>query len=517
MDDQPDVAEGGEEEEIEPAVQESERFIEDNNLYDYLALNLLLQHSESDDDGLDDFKKYCQTYKEEGENQLKTFQPDIPIKDWYKQNLVFGKLNSTDLTQLWTFRWFIRIFYQQLTTEYERLIKNQTNLTVYYSTWLSTDELTAMKHRIGQSIISTELLLTYDNTKKALDSIENKQNEQRIHRIVLEINVDTSIRSTVPYGQIRDNEILFWCGSRYQLMKIELIKSKDNVEESYWLIGLNLSPTLSSKQSIETLYNYYFKKLTDLNDCHYALGRILMYKGLYYQAEKWLQSTNHFEELAELAIRQNQIERANQYLEKTSEESDDANLLRAYVNLLTSSDNVAKGRTILMKICSEATDKIVRARANIALGFINLIVSQQIDQALDYFRLGNETLCKNLPDIHPDIARSLIGLGYAYFAQQNKIEAEKIFQKAFQIQEQSLTSNHPDWAKTRNGLAHCFSIEKRTHKQALKELEYAFNILIQTFPREYKTHPEILLTKHDTEKIRKGKELRVRNTLLDYI
>jgi tetratricopeptide (TPR) repeat protein len=300
-------------------------------------------------------------------------------------------------------------------------------------------------------------------------------------------------------------------------MKIELIKSKDNTDESYWLIGLTLSSTLIENQSIETLYNYYSKKLTDLNDCYYAFGRILMYKGLYYQAEKWLQSTNHSEELAEIAIRENQLERANQYLEKTSEDSDDANLLRAYVNLLTSSDNVAKGRTILMKICSEATDKLVRARANIALGFINLIVAQQIDQAFDYFQLGNETLSKNLPDIHPDIAKSLIGMGYAYFAQQKNNEAENIFQKAFQIQKQSLTSNHPDLAKTRNGLAHCFSIEKRTHKQALKELEYALNILLQTFPQESKTHPEILLTKNDTDKIRKKRELRVRNTLLDYI
>ena len=46
-----------------------------------------------------------------------------------------------------------------------------------------------------------------------------------------------------------------------------------------------------------------------------------MYKGLYYQAEKWLQIHNHYEDLAEIAIRQNQHEQANQYLEHLPEDS----------------------------------------------------------------------------------------------------------------------------------------------------------------------------------------------------
>jgi tetratricopeptide (TPR) repeat protein len=298
-------------------------------------------------------------------------------------------------------------------------------------------------------------------------------------------------------------------------MKIEFIEGEN--EDSYWLLGLNLCSARDTKQSIQTLYNYYLKNLTELKDVHHAFGRILMYKGLYYKAEKWLQTGNHYEDLAEIAIRQNQCERANQYLEHLPEDSDDGNLLRAYVNLLISIDNIAKGRTLLMKVCSEATDRIVRARANIALGFINLIVTQQIDQALDYFTVGSQTLCKYLPEIHPDIAKSYIGIGYTHFVRHDINEAEKYFQMAFKIQKQSLSYKHPDLAKTRNGLAHCLSLQKQTIKQAFKEFEYAFNILMQTFPREYKIHPEILLTKNDMEKLRKGKELRARNTLLDYI
>ncbi|CAF3395954.1 unnamed protein product [Rotaria sp. Silwood1] len=442
----------------EPATEEPERFLDDNNLYDQLALDILLQNS-NQDDGIEDFKNYCRTHVENNNEELadeqqKSFKPNIPIKEWYKQDLVFVNLNSTDFIQLWTLRWFIRLFYRQLTNDYKHYIEKTTNIIASYGTWLTKDELDAMKHRIGESIIFTEFLLAYTTRGKALSSIQDKKTEQNKHKVIFEINANKSNHHTVPYTGIQDDTVLFWFGSRHRL---------------------------------------------------------------YYQAEKWLQTNNHYEDLAELAIRQSQCERANQYLQHLPENSNDANLLRAYVNLLSSNDNIAKGRTILMKIGTDATDKIIRARVNIGLGFINLAVAQQNDQTLDYFTLGSETLCNSLPDIHPDIAKSYLGIGYAYFAQKKIKDAEKYFQMALTIQKQSLPYLHPDVAKTRSGIAHCLSVQKQTMQQALQELQYAYNILMHTFPREYKTHPEILLTKIDIDRLRKGKELYVRNTLLDYI
>ncbi|CAF5217118.1 unnamed protein product, partial [Rotaria magnacalcarata] len=152
-----------------------------------------------------------------------------------------------------------------------------------------------------------------------------------------------------------------------------------------------------------------------------------------------------------------------------------------------------------------------------ALGFVNIIVSQQNEPALDYFSIGSEALCKILPDIHPDVAKSYIGIGYAHFAVKNIKEAEKYFQMALIIQKQSLPNMHPDIAKTRNGIAHCLSVQKQTVKKALEEFQQAYNILMHTFPQESKKHPEISLTVADIAKLRKGKELYPRTTLLDYI
>jgi hypothetical protein len=87
----------------------------------------------------------------------------------------------------------------------------------------------------------------------------------------------------------------------------------------------------------------------------------------------------------------------------------------------------------------------------------------------------------------------------------------------FNIQKQSLPSTHPDFAKTRSGLGHCLSVQQQTIKQALQEFGYAVTILIRAFPGQYKNHPEVLSTMNDQERVRKDKELRARNTLLDYI
>jgi tetratricopeptide (TPR) repeat protein len=521
-----------EQQQVKPKQQHRERYTDDNNLFDQLAFNLLLQ---SPDDGAEDFTDYCRTHEEnnnpnpdamnEGggdgdgadpaEIQKEYFKPEQAIQEWYEPDLFFTHINSNDLTKLWTLRWFIRIFHRQLTTEHEKFIQDKTKFIVNYGTWLSADELDGMKHRVGQIIIITELLMTYANRQTALDSIqENKKNK---HKVILEINIDPTISATIPYAEMKKDEVLLWFGARYRVVKIEYIVQEDDQENAYWLLGLNLRPTLDSKPSRQTLYDYYLKEFTDLNNLHHAFGRIFMYKGMYSQAEKWLEIDHQYIELAELAIRQSHYEQAKQYLEYLSEDSDNANLLRAYLNILTSNDNFSKARMILMKIFSESTDKLVRAQANITLGFINLIITQQIDQALEHFTLGNEVLRKLLPEIHPFIAKSFLGIGYTYYIKRKISESREAFEMAFRIQRQSLIHNHPDFAKTRNGRAHCLSTDKQTIKKALNEFDYALNILLDTFPNEHQRHPEIAATIHDIERLKKGKELRPRNTLLDYI
>lgn len=282
--------------------QHQERYTDNNDLYDQLALNILL---ESPDDGAEDFTNYCQKYNENNkkpyvnddnmnededdrdEGQEPYFNPEQPIAEWYHPDLFFTHINSNDLAKLWTVRWFIRLFYRQLAHEYDNFTQNTTKLTVHHGSWLSTDELDAMKHRIGKIIIITELLMTYTNRQKALDSLNNNDNKK--HKVIFEINIDTITRSTLPYAEIRKDEILIWFGARYRLIKIEYIESEDDEQNSYWIIGLNFCPTSNLKPSIQNLYGYYLKELTSLNNIHHAFGRILMYKGCYSQAETWLE------------------------------------------------------------------------------------------------------------------------------------------------------------------------------------------------------------------------------------
>ena len=480
--------------------QQRERFTDDLNLFDQLALNLLL---ETPQDGKEDFNTFCEKQYENEFNQ--------PIGEWYNPNLSFTQINSNNLTHLWILRWFIRLFYQQLKTEHEKFIVDKSKFVVNHGTWLSTDELDAMKHRISQNIIITELLTGFIHQQTALDSLQSQDGYQ--HKVIFEILVDPTVHNTIPYAEIKPDEILLWFGGRYRLIKVEYVEH----DEPYWIIGLKLLPTLNPKTSLEILYNYYFKELKSLNNLHHAFGRLFMYKGAYFQAEQWLQIDNQYIELAELSLRQGRFAQTKIYLENLPDDCDDANILRAFLNILTSIDNFSKSRLLLMQIFSEATDKFIRARVNLSLGFINLILTQQIDQAFEHFNLAHEVLRKLLPDCHPFLVKSYLGLGYTYYAQRKLEEARQCFENAFQIQAQLLPFDHPDFAQTRSARAHCLSTDKQKLGQALNESEYALNILIDAFPNNRQHHPEILATKHDIERLKKGKELRPRNTLLNYI
>lgn len=510
---------------VQKKQQRRERYTDDNNLFDQLAFNLLMQ---SPDEGVEDFVDYCRKYQAEhppAEEAAKEgdeppgveqyFKPEQSLQEWYKPDLFFAQINSNDLTQLWTLRWFIRTFYRQLSSEHQKFIDNKPKFTVYCGTWLSNDELDGMKHRIGQIIIITELLLTSTNQQIAFDSLEEKKKNKS--KIIFEIHIDPTITGTIPYAEIKPEEILLWCGSRYRVSKIEYIEDEGNSEHNYWVIGLKLRSTFDSKSSAQTLYDYYQKEFIDLNNPHHAFGRILMYKGLYTQAEEWFQIDPQYLELTEIAIRRSNYEKAKEYLQHLSDDSEQANLLRAHLNILTSGDQISKTRLMLIRIVSESTDRFIRARANITLGFLNLIIIQQVDQALEYFTLANEVLGRLLPNVHPLFAKSFLGIGYALYTQGKIPEAKDSFEMAFNIQKQTLVYNHPDLARTRNARARYLSADQRTIKQALKESEYALNILFETFANEYQHHPEILATKNDLEKLKKEKKLSPRNTLLDYI
>ncbi|CAF0926130.1 unnamed protein product [Adineta ricciae] len=500
----------------EPILYKRERFIDDYNLFDHVGLNLLL---ESSNDGIEDFTQYCEAIEEldfttddrndHPETLQLYFDSKKTLQEWYRPNLSFLDINSNDLLKLWTLRWFVRGFYRKLTMEKEKFSKDQVKFTTYHATYLAVDELDAMKHRIGQIIIITEPLLTYTDRQVTLNSAQAVEPDK--YKVVFEINIDSTIHETIPYGQIKDGEILLWFGGRYRLYKIEYVDDQD----PYWLLSLNLCPTLDIKPTIQTLYGYYLKELCDLNDLPYAFGRLLMYKGSYIQAEKWLQASDHYEELAELALRQSHYEQAKDYLDHLPNDCHRANLLRVYFYLLTMNDDYTKMRLILLRILSEATDKLVRARVNITLGFIHLIVTQQFEQAFEHFTIGNDVMQTLLPPIHPDVAKSYLGIAYTYYSQGNFIDAKKNFQTAFNIQKQSLIYTHPDLAKTRSGLAHCLSTDKQTMKNALNEFEYALNILLEAYQSEH--HPEIVATRLNMEQLRKGKQLLSRNTLLDYI
>ncbi|CAF4484851.1 unnamed protein product, partial [Rotaria magnacalcarata] len=80
----------------------------------------------------------------------------------------------------------------------------------------------------------------------ALDSIENE--EKNKHKVILEINIDPHNRTTVPFAEIKKEQVLLWFGARYQIIKVEYVEQQDEQQQQhpYWLIGLNLNARFNS-------------------------------------------------------------------------------------------------------------------------------------------------------------------------------------------------------------------------------------------------------------------------------
>lgn len=129
-----------------------EQFVVDKNLFDQLAVELVLQTLA---EGLDEFIDDCRLA---GEHEA--FKPAALIRDWYRPDLVFLQVRSDDLFSLWSLHWFLRSFHQQLTLEQESTMLDRPVFTVYQATQLTIEELNGMKHRIGQLITITEHVLT---------------------------------------------------------------------------------------------------------------------------------------------------------------------------------------------------------------------------------------------------------------------------------------------------------------------------------------------------------------------
>jgi tetratricopeptide (TPR) repeat protein len=494
---------------------EKQRFIHDNTFYNQLALDLLLTYQK--DDGFNDFRTYCEQNVNPFDGKSKDLlRSSRKVDDWYQLSPFLYSINVNNIQQLWTLRWFLRAFHQQIFQEHEALIDEPTESSVFYAAWLSDDELDRMKLRMSQTLILTDCVHAYEHVQDALNTVEEKPLvEQTQQKVLFEIMIDPKIKATVPFTAIRNHQYLFWFASRHRLMKIEYVQQTDGHQPMfYWKIGLNLMKTCDFNPAVNDLYQFYRKMLVDKDDLYYAFGRILMLNGKYDQSEKWLENYEDYNLLAELAIRQGRLKAASAYLTKAPEDSNETHILRAYVYILSSNDMVSKGRSVLMKICAEDIDKLIRVRAYIALGFINLALSQNAEQAMDYFQLAFEMASKFLPEVHPDIAKILIGIGYTYYACHNTAKVKESFGLALAKQQQVLACDHPDLAKTRCGLARCQSTNE---KQSLSELNIAYTILMRTFHRQRKTHPEILATLNDIKSLRKGKKLQLHATLLSYI
>ncbi|CAF0960687.1 unnamed protein product [Didymodactylos carnosus] len=519
-----------------------DRYITDNNLWDQLALVLLLHQSSDDNNSKQDFyefsKNFISTRENDHENKrcltelnefMNTFVPEESIiwytSDTFLYDLLMSNIYSNDLNSLWSLRYYCTAFYTSLIEENKKFLQEHSSkmITLYHGTHLTSDEFDLLKGNLGQTIIVNKIYSTSVDCQQALALIKSNNNSAQTVPVLMEITVNLELNQYSPFAEIKHNEgereTLFCFGSKFRLMKIEYHEDKQ-----FWLIGIQLCRTIDD--NVIELYNYYKNTLFELHNTTYAYGKILYYKGLFANAEMYLNLalTNETEQLTQIQcdlcefyMRNGDYDRAaDLHTQALTSQSDNfhIHILGCYLKILTKdSDNA---RSSLEKIIADhQNNPLILTKAYVGLGFISVFQSN-IQYALDLFILADNAAREYLPHNHPERAKILICMGYANYANNNINDAHECFQTAYDLQKQCLSQSHPDIAKTYIGFARIQSANKNM-KQALKYLKEALEIQIETYSSISDQHTEILATEHDIDTLQKKNSLRSRRYLLDYI
>ncbi|CAF1681225.1 unnamed protein product [Adineta ricciae] len=154
--------------------------------------------------------------------------------------------------------------------------------------------------------------------------------------------------------------------------------------------------------------------------------------------------------------------------------------------LLLNLGQLDKAEELYTVLLGQASDESDRAHYYHQLG---LLKSRQGDykMAIEYYEKALEIREKTLPSNHPDLATSYNNIGAVYMNMGEYSKALSFYEKALEIWEKTLPSNHPDLATSYNNIGAVY-MNMGEYSKALSFLEKALEIREKTLPSN---HPSL--------------------------
>jgi hypothetical protein len=137
---------------------------------------------------------------------------------------------------------------------------------------------------------------------------------------------------------------------------------------------------------------------------------------------------------------------------------------------------------ILLK---ESTDEIEKARIYFQIGWAKDLQGES--EALTFYEKSLQIRQQLLPPNHPDLAKSYNGIGGIYDSMGEYLKALSYYKKDLEISQKSLPTNDPDLAMSYNNIGIVYR-KLREYSKALSSYEKALEIQQQSLPPN---HPDL--------------------------
>jgi hypothetical protein len=391
----------------------------------------------------------------------KEYLPENAIRWYTKDMCLYQQLNqalrSKTVDLLIILSWFISDLHKQLAEDSATQKTNsidQPTATVYRGQLISKKEFERIQNSIGSFLsINSFLSTTEDREVARAFAGEESNRADGLVSLLIEIKTDRRVNNLKPYANIArytlfpdEKEILFMLGTVFRIISLEFNTTYNN-----WILLLEICS--EDDRDYQQMFEYEKRELVGDNPTYYNLAELMYRVGDYDASEKYfnryLKMTVKPQDmvlcyagLSKVYQRKNNTILQMEYAKKASEILESQKSIIKNANALDQLNQLIKD-TILNE--EESSDlHITKAQANVA--------NKRDDLAILNYEKVSTIQKRQLPDDHPDIARTLFNMAHCYVALKQFEKGEQLMQEALEIRRKSLPGNHRDLALTYSSL-----------------------------------------------------------------
>ncbi|CAF1032842.1 unnamed protein product [Adineta steineri] len=440
---------------------------------------------------------------------------------WYtRETFIYRLLNKSlriqNIDLLFCLRFLIRDIEQQL-----QQYKCSSPLIVYRGQLISSEELELLKQSKGTLISMNSFLSTSLNRSTALEFLNTNINDNKLQRILFEINADPCRDGMKPFANISsfsyfptEDEILMMLGSVFRINNIYLdenqiwimnitlcsdndhdlksvvhsMKNQYGSEQTRLLLFGHVLVDMAHFDDAEKYYHRLLKDLpsddNDICNCYHALGKVACEKGDYDLSLSWLFKSL---EILERKLKKNHSRIGFIHTsigEVYQNKGDTKQALHSY----------EKALKIWVKAYNDKHEYVAWCFNNIANIFT---MEKKYSEALEYHKKALEIKEKILPSSHPCLGNAYLNIGNVYYYMGQYNEALKNYELSKKIYEASLTPRHPSLARALKNIGLIYQI-KGDFSEAMKYYKRTYFIRENCFSS---SHPDVIDIKQDIERI----------------